>query len=128
MFIRGIRGAVVATQNSEAPILEATQTLILAIIDANPGINPDDVGSIFFTVTPDLDAAFPALAVRKLGWVNVPIICAREIPVPDSLGMCIRILIQWNTNRTQQEIKHVYLGDARVLRPDISIQPVDGNS
>jgi chorismate mutase len=125
MSTRGIRGAVVASENSQEVILAATRTLILAIVEANPGIHPEDVASIFFTVSGDLNAAFPALAVRQMGWVKVPILCAQEIPVPKSLGMCIRILIHWNTDRSQDEINPVYLGDARILRPDISGKPID---
>ena len=119
MSTRGIRGAIVSLSNNQADILAATRTLTLSIIEANPGLHPEDVASIFFTATHDLNAAFPALAVRQIGWVKVPILCAQEIPVPESLGMCIRVLIHWNTDRAQNEINHVYLGEARALRPDL---------
>lgn len=118
MTVRGIRGAVVAEANTEAAILSAVEHLLAEIVQANPGIQPDEIGSIYFTVTSDLNAAFPALAVRRYGWVQVPMLCAQEIPVPGSLGMCIRILIHWNTLKTQSEVRHVYLGSARVLRPE----------
>lgn len=118
MTMRGIRGAVVAEANTETAILQASETLLVNIIRANPDITADQITSVFFTCTPDLNAAFPALAVRRYGWTNVPILCAQEIPVPGSLEMCIRVLIHWNTSHSTEEIKHVYLGAARVLRPD----------
>ncbi len=83
MSTRGIRGAIVSLSNNQADILAATRTLTLSIIEANPGLHPEDVASIFFTVTHDLNGAFPALAVRQIGWVKVPILCAQEIPVPE---------------------------------------------
>lgn len=119
MNVRGIRGAVVAEANTEAAILSAAENLLKNIVRANPDIEPDQVGSVFFTLTSDLNAAFPAISVRQFGWSNVPILCAQEIPVPGSLGMCIRILIHWNTLIPAKKIKHVYLGAARILRPDL---------
>jgi chorismate mutase len=118
MAVRGIRGAVIAEANTELEILAATERLLVQIIQANPEIDADQVGSIYFTVTPDLNAAFPALAVRRFGWIQVPMLCAQEVPVPGSLERCIRILIHWNTHLTQAQVQHVYLGAARVLRPD----------
>jgi chorismate mutase len=120
MAIRGIRGAIVAEGNTREAILAAASQLVNAIFDANPMLKPGEIASVFFTVTPDLDAAFPALAVRQLGWVDVPILCAQEIPVPGSLEKCIRILIHWNTELTQEQINHIYLGAARALRPDLA--------
>jgi chorismate mutase len=120
MPIRGIRGAITATENTAEAILSATRLLVTEIEASNLGLLPQDVASIFFTVTSDLNAAFPALAVRQLGWVLVPILCAQEIPVPDSLGSCIRVLIHWNTDKPQDQIQHVYLGAAHVLRPDFN--------
>jgi chorismate mutase len=118
--IRGIRGAVNCDANTISSILSATHELIKSIWAANPNLCPEDIASILFTVTPDLNAAFPAYAVREMGWVNVPILCAQEIPVPGGLPSCIRVLIHWNTNLEQTSIEHVYLGEAKALRPDIA--------
>ena len=85
-------------------------------------IQAEDVAAVFFTVTDDLDAAFPAQAARMLGWQQVPLLDAREIPVPGSLPRCIRVLLLWNTDTPQSEVVHVYLGEARRLRPDL-VQP-----
>jgi chorismate mutase len=119
MSIRGIRGAVVASQDESEAILAATRALISAIIEANPGLDPADIASVLFTVTDDLSAVYPALGARQLGWSEVPLLCAREIPVPGALPRCIRVLVHWNTSLTQAQMHHVYLGDASVLRPDL---------
>lgn len=119
MAIRGVRGATTATRNSEAAILGATRALVEEMIAAN-GIEAEDVAACYFTVTHDLDAAFPARAVRELGWDGVPLLDACEIPVPGSLPRCIRALILWNTERAQRDIVHVYQGRARELRPDLA--------
>jgi chorismate mutase len=119
MTIRGIRGATVAQCNESDSILSATRELLLAIRDANPSLGTDDIASILFTVTDDLNAIHPALAARQLGWGNVPLMCAREIPVPNSLPLCIRVLMHWNTELSQNEVHHVYLGQAARLRPDL---------
>jgi chorismate mutase len=84
MPIRGIRGAIQTTNNTSQDIHQATRQLLEAICEANHGLEVESVASIFFTVTPDLDAAFPALAARQLGWINTPLLCAQEIPVPNS--------------------------------------------
>ncbi len=80
---------------------------------------PQDLASALFTVTEDLSAAYPAAAARELGWTDVPLICAREIPVPGGLPRCIRVLLHWNTDLPQSAIRHVYLGAAAALRPDL---------
>jgi chorismate mutase len=82
-------------------------------------IGAQDVVSALFTVTPDLTAAFPAQAARDMGWWHVPLLDAQEIPVPGSLPCCVRVLIHWNTEKTQEEIRHVYLRGAASLRPDL---------
>lgn len=120
MPLRGVRGATVATENSSQAILRATEELLQAILQANPGLQPDDIGSAFFTVTEDLDANFPALAARGIGWTQVPMLCAREIPVPSSVARVIRVLLHWNSDQPQSGIRHVYLGEAAKLRPDLS--------
>lgn len=119
MPVRGVRGATVASQNQPEAILAATRELLLAIVDANPGLHPDDLASVFFTVTADLQSTYPALAARQIGWLQVPLLCAQEIEVPDSMPRCIRVLLHWNTERAGAEIRHVYLGEAASLRPDL---------
>jgi chorismate mutase len=121
MTTRGIRGAIQIPEDTSEAILEATRELLLSIIQANSGLYPDDLASIFFTVTPDLNATHPALAARQLGWVDVPLLCAQEIPVPGSLPRVVRVLVHWNTERSQRDIRHIYLGNAAVLRPDLQI-------
>lgn len=118
MYCRGLRGATTAERNEPAAILEATRELLEALIQAN-GVQPEDVASVFFTTTPDLDAVHPARAARELGWVHVPLMCASEIAVPHSLPRCIRVLIHWNTTKAQDELQHIYLREARLLRPDL---------
>ena len=120
MTIRGIRGAITVNADEPDLILEATRELLEAILDSNPGMNPADVGSALFTVTEDLTSTFPAQAARQMGWGLVPMMCAREIPVPGSLRKVIRVLVHWNTETPQHEITHVYLRDAVSLRPDLA--------
>lgn len=116
---RGLRGATTAPLNDSQAILTATTELLQALIQAN-GVQPDDVASVIFTVAPDLDAAYPALAARELGWTDPALMCATEIPVPNGLARCIRVLIHWNTSKSQSEMRHVYLRDAVKLRPDLN--------
>ncbi len=118
MSTRGVRGATVATENDTGAILAATRELLLAIRDANPTLHPKDVASILFTVTDELDDVYPAQAAHQLEWSGIPLICAREIPVPGGLPNCIRVLIHWNTPLPQGEIRHIYLKEAAKLRPD----------
>ncbi len=120
MSIRGIRGATTVVEDEPDLILQATRELLEAIIKENAGMTPEDVGSAIFTVTEDLAATFPAQAARQMGWSMVPMMCAREIPVPGSLPRAIRVLVHWNTETPQSEIKHVYLRDAVKLRPDLA--------
>ena len=119
MNCRGIRGATTVTENDADAILDATQELLEAIIQAN-GVQEKDVASVIFTATPDLDAAPPAVAARRLGWTRTALICVQEMSVPGSLPRCIRVLVHWNTERTIDDIRHVYLYEARRLRPDWS--------
>ncbi len=119
MPIRGIRGAITVTADQADLILSATRELLEAILSANPGMQPEDVASVIFTVTADLSATFPAQAARDMGWSQVPMLCAREIPVPGSLPRVIRVLVHWNTDRHQREINHIYLREAVRLRPDL---------
>ena len=121
MSTRGIRGAVNSEADTPEAILAATRELLQAILSANPGLETEDIGSVFFTVTDDLSAVHPALAARQLSWTDVPLMCAREIPVPGSLPRTIRVLLHWNTELPQEAIRHVYLGAAAALRPDQSV-------
>ncbi|HOV78636.1 MAG TPA: chorismate mutase [Bacillota bacterium] len=117
--LRGIRGAITVKQNSAGEIVAATRELLQAIISEN-GIEPEDMASVFFTVTPDLDAEFPATAARELGLKYVPLLCTTEINVPGSLDRCIRVLVHVNTRKSQKEIRHVYLKEAVRLREDLA--------
>jgi chorismate mutase len=119
MTIRGIRGAITVSADQPDLILQATRELLESILDENAGMSPEDVASAIFTVTDDLVSTFPAQAARQMGWELVPMLCAREIPVPNSLPRVIRVLVHWNTELPQSEIKHVYLRDAVKLRPDL---------
>jgi len=119
MTIRGIRGATTVTSDNHDLILQATCELLETILSENDGIRLDDIASAFFTTTEDIASAYPALAARQMGWDHVPMMCAREIPVPGSIPLCIRVLIHWNTDKSQQEIKHIYLNEAIKLRPDL---------
>lgn len=118
MACRGIRGATTVGADSANAILNATRDLLLRMVEANHVAVPD-IASIIFTVTHDLTAAFPARAARELGWRHVPLLDAQEVPVPGSLLRCVRVLMLCNTDRSQEEIQHVYLRDAVSLRPDL---------
>lgn len=116
--LRGVRGAISVDEDSKQSILEATGILLSQMAKDN-AIDPDDVASILFTMTPDIQSTFPAEAARKLQWNHVPLICAQEVAVPGALAKCIRVLIHWNTTKTASQIKHVYLRKAESLRPDL---------
>lgn len=119
MTIRGVRGATTVSGDEPDLILQATRELLEAVLDANVDMKSADVASAIFTVTDDLLSTFPAQAARQMGWEMVPMLCAREIPVPGSLPRVIRVLVHWNTEIPQSEIQHVYLRDAVKLRPDL---------
>ena len=117
MPVRGVRGATTVPRNDAASIVERTRELLRLLVEAN-GIEPSDLASAVFTVTEDLDAEFPAAAARAFpGWAEVPLLCAREAPVPGSLGLCVRVLLHWNTDRAQRDVRHAFLRGARELRP-----------
>ena len=120
MPIRGVRGAATVEADNPEEILDVSRQLLQAILEANPALQPEDLASAFFTLTDDLHSAYPAQAARELGWDFVPLMCAQEIPVPGSLKRCIRVLLHWNTELPQRSIKHVYLGAASILRPDLA--------
>lgn len=119
---RGVRGATTVPKNSRDAILLATRQMLALMIRRNQ-MASTDIASAIFTVTRDLDAEFPALAARQLGWLEVPLLCGYEIEVAGSLPMCIRVLLHWNTPKTQDQIQHVYIHDAVRLRPDLSKLP-----
>lgn len=114
---RGVRGATTVTRNDPEDILEATRELLHTIMRVNE-MDIEDIASIYFTTTTDLNAVYPAVAGRQLGMFDTALICGHEMQVPGSLPLCIRVLIHWNTTRTQKEVGHVYLRDAKSLRPD----------
>jgi chorismate mutase len=125
LICRGVRGATTVQANTRDEILLATRQMLALMIRRND-IDSGDIASAIFTVTSDLDAEFPALAARQLGWLEVPLLCGYEIEVQGSLRKCIRVLVHWNTTKPQQEIHHVYIHDAERLRPDLSkLPPVD---
>ena len=125
MQSRGVRGATTVDANNREDILRETRRLLALMVRRN-GIEQADVCSAIFSLTSDLDAEFPALAARQLGWLDVPLLCTKELDIPGSLQKCIRILIHWNTDTPQKEIQHVYVRDAVKLRPDLSaLPPVD---
>lgn len=114
---RAIRGATTAEKNTAEDILEATRELLAAIIEAND-VQVEDVVSVIFTTTPDLNATFPAVAAREYGWNNVPLMCSHEMAVPGALDHVVRMLIHINTEKSATEIRHVYLRRAVELRPE----------
>ena len=117
MRCRGVRGATTVESNSREEILQATRELLALIVRLNE-ICTHDLGSAFFTTTTDIDAEFPALAARQLGWSDVPLMCGHEMSVPGALPMTIRVMLHWNTEKDPKEIKHVYIKGASKLRPD----------
>ncbi len=117
MPVRGLRGATVAAANTPEAIRAATRELLEVLVAENE-IDPADLASIFFTTTPDLNAEYPALAARELGWTDLALLCGHEMAVPGGLPLCIRVLIHWNTDRRTPELRHVYLREAVRLRPD----------
>ena len=118
---RGVRGAITVEANTKEAILDATRELLMVMIRLN-GIRHEDVASAIFTTTLDLNAEYPAVAARQLGWHDTALLCAHEMAIPHGLPMCIRILLMWNTPRHPNEIHHPYLKGAKNLRPDRSIE------
>ncbi len=119
MNCRGIRGATSVEANDSRAIIAATRELLEQMVAVND-LAIEDVASVIFTTTNDLDADYPARAAREMGWGNIPLLCLQEMAVANSVPRCIRILILWNTNRTLDQIKHVYLRRASSLRPDLA--------
>jgi chorismate mutase len=117
--VRAIRGAVQVAANAREAILDATAELVTEVMTRND-LSTDDVISVIFTATPDLTAEFPALAARKIGFHEVPLLCATEIDVPGALPRVVRLLMHVDTARSRPEIQHVYLRGAAALRLDIA--------
>ncbi len=118
MAVRGIRGATTVDKNNTEEITARTRELLEVLVEKN-SISVEDIASAVFSVTDDLNAEFPAVAARKIGWLYTPLFCTREIPVPGSLQSCIRVLLHVNSEKMQEEMVHVYLYEAKKLRPDI---------
>jgi chorismate mutase len=112
-----IRGATTVDVDEAGAVRSATAELLRRIVTLN-NLTPNDIISVIFTVTPDLRSAFPAHAARELGWTDVALLCTMEIPVPGAIGRCIRVLLQVETATPRDRLRHVYLRDARSLRPE----------
>ncbi len=120
MTVRGIRGATTATENTRAAIVDATEELLRRMMDANSAAS-DDLAAVQFTTSPDLNAEFPAVSAReRLGWAYVPLLNSHEMTVEHGQRRCIRVLMLWNTEKPQRDIRHVYLRDAAGLRKDLA--------
>ncbi len=118
MNIRGIRGAITIEADRPEHVTAATLELLQAIQAANPTLSAAALACVLFTTTDDIVSAYPAQAARQMGWEDVPLLCAREIPVVGGLPLCIRVLLLWNTELPQDQVRHVYLRQAARLRPD----------
>ncbi|HSH00784.1 MAG TPA: chorismate mutase [candidate division Zixibacteria bacterium] len=119
MSMRGIRGATQVVENSTDAIISATRELLSAMVARND-LKTTDIVSAFFTVTTDLNAAYPAAAARAMGWTQVPLLDAQEIEVPGGMPMVIRVLLHVETPLAQDAVQHVYLGAAAKLRTDLT--------
>jgi chorismate mutase len=119
-MIRGVRGAITVKENTADEIVSATEILLQTMIEQN-AISAEDVASIFISATDDINSTFPAKALRSLkDWTFVPVICMRELAIPDALSKCVRVMMHVNTEKTQAEIVHAYLQGAVGLRPDLA--------
>ena len=121
---RGIRGATTVEHDAAEAVADTTTELLDALVEAN-GLRLEDVAAAVFTVTGDLPSANPAAAAREHGWHDVPLLCLREHV--DLVPRCIRVLLLWNTGRSQAEVRHVYLRGTKVLRPDLAGAPEGGS-
>ena len=118
MRVRGLRGAITVAENTKEAILEGTALLLKTMLEEND-VPLEEIASVFFTVTPDLNKVFPAKGARQMGFDNIPLMCMTEIPVEGALEKCIRILIHYNTEKLQKQIRPIYLRNAIKLRPDL---------
>ena len=124
MACRGVRGATTVEVNSAEEIRASTRELLMAMVAEN-GIAVEDIASVIFTSTSDLDAAYPAVVAREMGWGQTPLLCTQEMRVVGSLARCIRVLLHWNTEEAPSEVIHIYLREAQALRPDLARQNAD---
>src|SRR5437667_2216007 len=122
MPVRGIRGATTATANTADAITEATDELLRDLVKAN-ALDEAEICFAFFTTTQDLNAEFPAYAARRLGWLEVPLLCGHDMnvaqPNPRGVAMCIRILLLYNTPRPQGSMRFAYLRGAEAIKVDL---------
>ncbi|WP_110953555.1 chorismate mutase [Anaerosinus massiliensis] len=118
-MLQGIRGAITVAENKKETIFLAVQELLMELVEKN-NLKLEDIGAAIFSATPDLNAAFPAAAARKIGWDFVPLFGTQELDVENGLDQCVRVLLLVNTEKKQKEIVHVYLGDSNCLRPDLA--------
>ena len=125
--MRGIRGATTAASNDAEAIVDATAELLQQLVTLNE-LDPDEVAFAYFTTTRDLDAEFPALAARRMGWLDVPLLCGHDMevrqPNPRGVPRCVRILLLYNTERPQREMRHAYLRGAVAIRQDLDLMRV----
>ena len=117
MSVRGVRGAITVKSDTSEAIVSATKELLQAMILAN-NIRIEAIASAWLTTTSDLTAEYPAVAARQLGWVDVPLLCGHEMEVPHGLHRCVRVMLHWNTAKSQRDVQHIYLRGATVLRLD----------
>ena len=125
MAVRGIRGAIDVAKNDRDEILSKTDVLLRAMVKANR-VKPASVAAAIFSLTSDLDAEFPAIAARRLGWTDVPLMCCQELRVPGSMEKVVRVLLLVNTARSAKQIRHQYLGKTPRLRPDLAGKSAEG--
>ncbi|HBG22017.1 MAG: chorismate mutase [Syntrophaceticus sp.] len=121
LWVRGIRGAAPVSANTTQAIRQATRELLTVIVDKN-SLESERIISIIFSLTPDLNAAFPAAAARELGWAHVPLFGTIEADVPGAIQKCVRVLMHAYLPCSQEEVKHIYLKEAAVLRPDLALK------
>ena len=119
MNCRGIRGAVPVGTNSAQEIVAATRQLLERIVEAN-GVDVEDVACVIFSTTDDLNADVPAKAAREMGWMHTPLLCLQEMTAQGGMERVVRVLMLWNTDLSLKEVRHIYIGEARQLRPEMS--------
>ena len=119
MYVRALRGATTINNNTKEEIFSASEEMVKTLIDENE-LDINDIASIIFSITPDIDAAFPAAAVRKMGITNVPLLDVAQPYIDGALKMCIRVIIHFNTEKENSELRHAYLNGAKILRPDLA--------
>lgn len=117
-MVRAVRGATTVNENNRKEILEKTGELLNIIVEKN-AISREDIISVIFSVTSDLNAVFPAVAARNMGWTDIALMCTNEMDVPGSLRRCIRVMLNFNTKKSNSELKYIYLHEAEKLRPDL---------